>query len=49
MGAAHTRIDETAPIDSTGVLEFLGKRREFITPLSGAAAWPRHSWWYRYS
>jgi len=40
--AARTRIDETAVIDSTGIfwMEFLGRRRAFITLVGDAAAWP---------
>jgi putative ABC transport system substrate-binding protein len=40
--AARTRIDETAAIDSTGIfwMEFLGRRREFISLLGGTAVWP---------
>jgi hypothetical protein len=40
--ALRTRIDETAIIDSTGVfwMEFLRRRRAFITLLGSAAAWP---------
>jgi len=36
--AARTRIDETAAIDSTGIfwMEFLGRRRAFITLVGGA-------------
>jgi len=42
LWAARTRIDETAVIDSTGIfwMEFLGRRREFISLLGGVAARP---------
>jgi hypothetical protein len=40
--ALRTRIDETAIIDSTGVfrMEFLRRRRAFITLVGGAVTWP---------